>query len=309
MSIRAAYRGPSARPNPDEFLNSQEMMDFVSKRYFSRAQPGEPFFLVTRRIASDFGEGARLRVEYYVGVLSEQDPILRQAKEHGLFDSLRIETDRYLEIDGRMALAERPLEFSLIDLNYTPLRKPFEAPAGQFGLLSRRTTRCNCLPKFSAFSMAVGITAMERLCVHEAEMRQDLPIGYLRAAGKLGIEVHSLRLKEMRKHFAMEVMTKLLVAHLSIARLQRRIQQVRGAVGQTLMEGGALTIVTDDVAAVLMTSGDREESRSQQAEIRSLLKAAREAGAGEITDPVSIAGIRYRPKELIEDFEQLYKPV
>lgn len=316
--IMADTTRPSGEGRKPEFEDDKEWAEFVLEHYFGALVPGEPFLLIVRVCRSDYSghhyPQEWMVTEYYLGKLAEKAPLTALFNENDAFKffAFAIRTVEFCcfprihsEKEGGLTdYGTGDIKFSYFNLHETPVRAPF-APPYRLGLPTAITKRDRD-EGVTAFSLAVGLKAMEALRLEETERERDFSKWFVRASARLGLPLLSEDAKERHAELKREIVANLLAARDRMAPLAERIARVKGNVGGTMMEGGALTIVTDEVAATLMTIHERDKLKEFRREIRGMLTRGREIGMHNDAGWVQVAGISYQPARVLQDFETLF---
>ncbi|HEX5774501.1 MAG TPA: hypothetical protein VFY28_00885, partial [Candidatus Paceibacterota bacterium] len=297
----------------------------VLAQYFGVLMPRAPFLLITRSYQQDL-TGRRFPDEwvdthYYVGRLSGHKTVGRLTKGGGppfgaamssVMAGFAVRTAGFycfprVYSEKKKDLTERgtgEIEFRYYDFAYTPILTPFIPPLDiHIPAVLRAKEKKTGIP---VFSLAVGFDAIEELCRKETERSPDFLKWFVRVSQQLGWPHLSEETREVHAELKQEVVAKLLASLDRMAPLETRIARVEGSVGRTMMEGGALTIVTDKVAATLMTTGERDELKKIRRGIQDLLVRGRDLGMDMDTDWVEVGGLSYQPARVLQDFEALF---
>ena len=239
MSI-APHRGPKNEPpapyDPDGFGSIEKLFAYLKRDVFAGLRSG-PFMLVTRFLehkqtscSITHGTYENFVVDnHYVGIVAEsEDPVVwlgRNGKSSSLLpngNELCICTTQYAWMDpnGTLEYTGGPLCIQADDFLRTPLKKEFSD--------QRREG-------MRAFTLAVGMQAMEKLCGAEKERNHNVPHFYILAAQNLGIPLQAEWLRDAKDGLIREVVKK-----------AKELLAEGGNPGNLLEQARALGMETDD---------------------------------------------------------------
>lgn len=286
MSLWPAEQSESADYNPDRFKTDDELAAYVIEHHLGGAAAGEPFLLITRFLKNQMHRSGRDPIYHnnlietvYYGRFGDKLPLIsfqkgkkrRGAKPSllltsGREDGIRFETMSYVEIVDRRSPSfhEGGLVLSLDLMDQTKIKGTFRPPGNHYFRLLQRGRE-----ETSAFSFAVGMKAMERLCLGEAESNREMTAGFIRASALLKLPLISEGIQQERMAFGRAILTELVTKHYELVHAQHQSQEAKNSIVNRL--------------ALL-----------------------REIGFDHDTWEVRVGGLRYHPHELIPDLEALY---
>ncbi len=314
MSIRDRSRTGHEPEWQHEFATREEWTAFVGEKYFKNLEPGMPFLLVSRLLRHDSGGRSSpatwMDISYCVGLLENDGPLFGHieamggfssnpgsfvgAREYVCYPEAWIKGNRTSDVSGRLEIPHNHY------FHYTPVTKGFIPPFDMgrpHDLFDKEV---------EAFSVACGVYAMEALAAEETGWNKKFLPWYVRAITKLVIPSESAFVHDVVHQERVAVISRLRNLHRTVLEHEARIRSVNGSIGVPLIQNGALSIITDQAFANLMTHGNRTEIEQQISLIQRNLVVAEELGMTTCRDLIEVDGFRCQPAVVIEDFRRLY---
>lgn len=314
MGIRGHMLSSPAPTWLSEFENSQEWATYVQERYFGALIPGEPFLIVMRELRHDStghtSPSTWMNTAYYLGVLSDDAPASSIEADDRYRDDfgVRINALRTIGPPGihrdRKSVGEPfagsfRLDRSPIGYGYTPYTEPFVPPF----VIGRDHSVFG--KEVDAISVACGMHAINEATALLALYDNQFMSWYVRGVMQLqldaGKDTEQLILEEKRGF-----VERLLRMQAEINQLDVNIRNIHGSVGIPRYVDGAISLVTDEACARLMSSDQRRHLKEKRDAIERNLAFAVSAGMDTDFEHVLVNGIRYQPAILIEDFRTMY---
>src|SRR3989344_251974 len=278
MSLIPRMRPPEPPLNPDKFATTVEALTFIKEHRCSGAAPGEPFLIVTHTIKHRVGEWSTLETEACLGVFADEGPFFM-----AVGDRLWVTASRNVHMvpgaslmSGRFFIAYRRFE-------HTPLKEPFRSVPGSRDDLRRL---------FDAFTLAVGLPAIEELVLAERGRVEGIGAWYLRAARMLFLPTVSSSMQQEADGVAHVLLDGLLAEHERVRDLREHIEQVERTRGATDMDGGRV-VIEDTLDARFVSLSARERLSGANKKIQARLAFGHELGLDEREETVAIRGVRY----------------
>lgn len=296
-----------------EFKTAEEWTAHIGEKFFAGLLPNEPILLVIRQMDHDSSgrtlPSSWMETHYYIGHLADTQPLfsfkecLNEISNNAGFVLGMREFLSFPETfrNGEMRSYVRgSLEVQYSTFHYTPVTKPFEPPF--------ESSRSHDLFKkeVEAFAVACGVTAMEALAAQESLWNRNFLGWYARAIAQLRIPAESEEIATKQEEEKVALIQRLQKHHRDVLATEEHIRKVHGSVGVPQMQNGALSIITDEVLARLITSDSRGNIKDWIYTIKHTLAVARRMGMLEEQGLVMVDGFRCQPAIVIEDFCRLY---